>query len=93
MNAVARSLGLSVRSLRRRLADEATTYNALAREALVALAKQFLENEQRTLQETAYALGFSDTSAFHRAFKHWTGTTPSSYRQAHLENRERRVRS
>lgn len=84
MTTVARQLGMSVRSLRRRLAEEDKTYNDVATEALVIVAKQFLGDKQRTIQETAYEMGFSDTSTFHRAFKRWTGITPSAYREAQL---------
>jgi AraC-like DNA-binding protein len=80
MNAVARALGLSVRSLRRRLYDEGISYNVIVEEALGTLAKQLLADEGRSIQETAYAMGFSDPSAFYRAFKRWTGTTPKSFR-------------
>jgi len=80
MNAVARALGLSARSLRRRLCDEGVSYNTIAEDALATLAKQLLSDEARSIQETAYSMGFSDPSAFYRAFKRWTGTTPKTYR-------------
>jgi AraC-like DNA-binding protein len=80
MNAVARSLGLSARSLRRRLCDEGISYNTIAESALATLAKQLLADQARSIQETAYTMGFSDPSAFYRAFKRWTGTTPKTFR-------------
>jgi AraC-like DNA-binding protein len=80
METVARSLGLSVRSLRRRMDAEGKTFNAVANDAQAIVAKNFLRNTQSTIQEVAYELGFADTSSFHRAFKRWTGTTPQAYR-------------
>lgn len=80
MSTVARALGLSARSLRRRLAAEGISYSAVANDALVMVAKHFLVDEQRSIQETAYEMGFSDRGAFHRAFKTWTGTTPRAFR-------------
>ncbi|HVU00963.1 MAG TPA: AraC family transcriptional regulator [Polyangiaceae bacterium] len=81
MEAVARRFGMSVRSLRRRLTEEGVSYGSLVEEALASVAKTMLNDPNRTIQETAYALGFSDPSAFHRAFKRWTGTTPKQYRE------------
>lgn len=82
MQSVARSLGLSVRSLRRRLAAEGESYKAVANDALASLAKHLLRDEQRTIQEAAYEMGFADATSFHRAFKRWTGTTPTAYRES-----------
>src|SRR5262249_48691500 len=82
METVARALGLSVRSLRRRLASEGKPYSAVENDALAIVAKHLLRDKQRTIHETAYEMGFSDTTTFHRAFKRWTGTTPSAYRES-----------
>ena len=80
MTSVARALGMSVRSLHRRLAAEGKSYNDVANEALALFAKQALCSPQRSIQETAHEMGFSDARSFHRAFKRWTGMTPSDYR-------------
>lgn len=85
MSTVAQTLGLSARSLRRRLADEGTTYNAILNDACAIVAKRLLLDSRSTIQEAGYAMGFSDTTAFHRAFKRWTGMTPTAFRQHELE--------
>jgi AraC-like DNA-binding protein len=82
MDAVARSLGISVRSLRRRLDEEGVSFTSLLNEARATLAKRMLDDPRRSIYETAYAMGFSDPSAFHRAFKRWTGMTPTQYRHS-----------
>jgi AraC-like DNA-binding protein len=84
MSAVARALKLSPRSLRRRLLDEAKPYNAIVKEACATVAERLVLDKRYTIQESAYEMGFSDTSSFHRAFKRWTGRTPSAFRQEQL---------
>jgi AraC-like DNA-binding protein len=79
MGTVARALGISVRSLRRRLASEDRSFHEVESDALAIIAKHLLRDQQRTIQETAYEMGFSDTTTFHRAFKRWTGTTPGAH--------------
>lgn len=81
MQHVARRLGLSVRSLRRRLDVEGKSYLDVEGEALATVARHFLRERQLSIQETAYAMGFSNTTTFHRAFKRWTGTTPNAYKR------------
>ena len=81
MSGAARRLGMSVRSLRRRLAEEGVSYPKLLEEAHVAFAKRLLEDPDRSIYQAAFDMGFSDPSAFHRAFRRWTGMTPMGYRQ------------
>lgn len=80
MGSVARSLGLSVRSLRRRLEAEGKSYLEVENEAFATVANHLLRERHFSIQETAFEMGFSNTSTFHRAFKRWTGTTPSASR-------------
>jgi AraC-like DNA-binding protein len=81
ISTAARDLGLSARSLRRRLAADAASYRSLVREILETSAGHMLRDPRRSIQETACALGFSNVGAFHRAFKRWTGMTPAQYRE------------
>jgi AraC-like DNA-binding protein len=78
MGQVARGLGVSVRSLHRRLTEEGRSYASLASEAAALRAKRLLD-EGRTIHETAHAMGFSKVSSFHRAFRRWTGVTPGDF--------------
>ena len=82
MAGVARDLGLSTRSLRRRLADDGASYKALVQSVLELRATQMLGDPNRTIQETAAEMGFSDPSAFQRAFKRWKGMTPGQFKEA-----------
>jgi AraC-like DNA-binding protein len=79
-NAAARWSGVSARSLRRKLEEEHTSFTRLLTEARSIAAKRMLEDPARSIGEITYALGFSETSAFYRAFKRWTGMTPAAYR-------------
>lgn len=78
---VARALHLSLRSLQRHLADEANTYEGLLGDTRKTLALRHMRDSRCSISEIAYLLGFSDSSSFGRAFKRWTGQTPSQYRE------------
>ena len=75
--------GLSRQTIYRRLKSEGTTFEVLLDDIRKCLAVEYLENEKTTVSEIAYLLGFSDPSPFSRAFKRWTGHSPSTYRRAH----------
>jgi len=83
MPAVARSLGVSVRSLRRYLTAEGKSFSSIVDDAQAFIAKACLLDERRTIQDTSVELGFADHTGFYRAFKRWTGVTPAEYRRQH----------
>jgi AraC-like DNA-binding protein len=82
LSAAARDLGVSARSLGRRLAEEGTTYRCVVQAVLEDSARLLLRDPKQTIQQTARALGFDNVGAFHRAFKRWTGLTPMQFREA-----------
>lgn len=73
-------LGLSVRSIQRRLKDENTTYIKQLNIVRAILAKNYLEENYMSTKEVAYLVGYSDEYVFMRAFKQWTGLTVKQFR-------------
>ncbi|MFP6845741.1 MAG: helix-turn-helix transcriptional regulator [Thalassolituus sp.] len=82
---VADQLGISVRNLQRRLKALGTTYQNLLDEGRQALAMKVIREGDMPLYEVAYLVGYTEPSAFYKAFKRWTGSTPGDYRQAYQE--------
>lgn len=78
---VARGMGLSVRSFHRRLAEHGASFQHLTEETRRELALGMLRDEHYSLSEVAFLTGFSEQSAFTRAFKRWMGQTPANYRK------------
>lgn len=79
-DAVAQLFGFHERTLRRRLADEGYQLHVLIRQARCELAQQMLENTERSVAAIAASLGYDDANAFSRAFRSWTGVSPSTWR-------------
>ncbi len=79
---VARSLGLSPRTLQRRLAELGTRLSEQLDEVRRELAMRLLQDRTQTLAAIASTLGFSEPAPFFRAFRRWTGTTPRAFRNA-----------
>ena len=78
---VAKQVGMSARSLQRKLRAEGTSHQELLDEMRRDLAMRYLREPEMAVCEVAYLLGFSESSAFHRAFKRWTGITPNEFRK------------
>lgn len=79
---VARELYMSSRNLQRQLQSAGTTFTTLLNEIRQDLAEKYLRDQDTSMTEIAFLLGFSESSAFSRAFKRWIGVTPTQYRQA-----------
>jgi AraC-like DNA-binding protein len=79
---VARRLGMSVRTLSRKLDAEATSYRALVDDVRKTAALHELTHDARSIAEIADRLGFASSQSFHRAFKRWTGTTADRTRRS-----------
>ncbi|MDF2235084.1 AraC family transcriptional regulator ligand-binding domain-containing protein [Albimonas sp. CAU 1670] len=84
---IARELGMSERTLYRRLAEDGLTYRDVLAEAQTRLARNLLEAGEQSLAEIAFLTGFSEQSAFARAFKRQAGQTPARFRSQSLARR------
>jgi AraC-like DNA-binding protein len=78
---VAQRLGISARTLARRLASEDTSYQRLLDETRRERALRDLSDSPRSIRDIATRLGFASPQSFHRAFRRWTGETAMSYRK------------
>ena len=79
---VAAALALTPRTLHRRLTDHATTFSDLLNTTRQHLAEAYLADPSLSLAEIAYLLGFREQASFFRAFRRWTGQTPTAHRSA-----------
>jgi AraC-like DNA-binding protein len=78
---VAATVGISVRTLQRRLHRSGTSYADLARAVRRDAALQMLKNRQQTIGEIARTLGYADHPHFTRAFQRWMGFSPREFRR------------
>ena len=79
---IARRLGMELRSLERHLSSEGTTFREISREMQLQASQRLLKTGA-SVSEVAKALGFSEVSAFTRAFRRWSGETPSAWKLRH----------
>jgi AraC-like DNA-binding protein len=80
---VAERLGVSQRTLARRLGDENVTFLEVLNELRLGLARQYLSEDDLKIAEVAWLLGYQEISAFSHAVKRWTGETPTQWRSGH----------
>ncbi|MEM7152300.1 MAG: AraC family transcriptional regulator ligand-binding domain-containing protein [Myxococcota bacterium] len=80
--ALAKRLGMSLRSLERQARAHGTTVRRLVEDARESHARQLLEDRRLGVAEVAFMLGYSAESAFRRAFKRWSGMSPAEFRRA-----------
>src|SRR5262245_35238485 len=80
-SAVACKLGVSLRTLERRLASEKLTFTRVVQRLKLDLARRHLADKDLSISEIAWLLGYRDVSAFTNAFKRWTGKAPRAVRQ------------
>jgi AraC-like DNA-binding protein len=78
---VAEQLNISVRNLQRRLKEAGTSYQSILDDSREVLALKLISNAELPLYEVAYKVGFTEPSAFYKAFRRWTGKRPGDYRQ------------
>ena len=83
---IARELYMSVRTLHNKLERLNSSYQHVLDDTRRELAEQYMQQQQRSISEVAYLLGFSDCSNFSRAFKRWTGESPSQFRSGNIIN-------
>jgi AraC-like DNA-binding protein len=81
IDSVARELTTTARTLQRRLEQAGVSYQELLEETLREAAEQYLLDRSLPISEVAFLLGYSEPSAFHRAFKRWNNVTPLNFRQ------------
>ena len=81
---VARRLGMSSRTLSRKLGDEGTSFAEILDQLRAALAKRYLHDKTLPISEIAWLLGYREVSSLTHAFQRWTGTTPRRFRSGQL---------
>lgn len=80
---ISRELGMSVRTLQRRLTDDSLSFQKLVEDTRRELAHHYLKQSNVELNEAAFLLGYEDSKSFFRAFQSWEGTSPGEWRITH----------
>jgi AraC-like DNA-binding protein len=78
---IGQHMGMSRRTLTRRLAERNLSFRDLVQQTQESIAKDRLRNSSSSVGEIAFETGFSEQSAFNRAFKRWTGVSPTAFRR------------
>lgn len=84
IQAIAKELGMSDRTLQRRLTEEDTSFKHLLTEARHEQAREYLADPSLDIKEVAFLIGYEDQNSFYRAFRLWEGDTPSNWRAEHI---------
>jgi AraC-like DNA-binding protein len=90
---VAKELGMSSRTLQRRITDEGSSYRQLLNDARQELARFYLKEPSLSVSEIAYLLSYENPSSFFRAFQEWEGTTPGEWKTAPRPRAKRRTKA
>jgi AraC-like DNA-binding protein len=80
LSRIGKKMAMSPRTLQRQLKDQGTDFKTIVNDTRRRFALSYLRDRKNTLSEIAFLLGYSEASAFSRAFKRWTGLTPLAYR-------------
>jgi len=82
IESIAQQFNITARTLQRRLQQEGTSFQDELKYYRTQQAKQFLNANSLSISEIAFEMGFNDNSAFHKAFKRWTGLTPKEFQSS-----------
>ncbi len=83
VDVVAKELGMSERTLQRRITEEGMTFRQLLNDTRKELIREYLSDESVEITEAAFLVGFENTNSFYRAFRTWEGKTPAEWRAQH----------
>ena len=86
---IAKELGMSERTLQRRITDEGTTFRQFLNETRHELVRQYLGDASVEITEAAFLVGYEDPNSFYRAFRSWEGKTPAEWRAANQRRKSK----